>query len=199
VNDDRVVEVIVGEAVAALRDLPTDHSLAQLRRRVELARRQDWTCTWCGERLLPAEIGAGQTQVDHLIPLIRGGPRQSWNTELLHGRCNGSKGRTMTAKAWALARQHDVEVVPPEPASLRNAVEAITNALRRIPLLLADFDAADLEVPFDVELDGLLTGVRAAADAIADARRASAPPERLLRAVLASAKTFDRGLASRRG
>ena len=85
VNDDAAVEAWVAEAVGAQPGLGTDHSIVELRRRVKLARHQDWTCTWCGKALLPRDIGAGRTQVDHVIPVIRGGPRAPWNTELLHG------------------------------------------------------------------------------------------------------------------
>lgn len=177
-DDDEAVEARVAEAVAALPGLDADHSMAELRRRVELARRQDWTCTWCGDSVLPADIGAGRTQVDHVIPLIRGGPRALWNTELLHGSCNGSKGSRMTARAWTLARLHAVNVAPPDPASLRNAVETIARALRRIPNLLEDYHAAGLEAPCADELDDLLPGVLAAADAIARARRTDAPSGR---------------------
>jgi hypothetical protein len=178
VDDDEAVEARVAEAFAALPGLGADHTVAELRRRVELARRQDWTCTWCGEPLLTADIGAGRTQLDHVIPLIRGGPRAPWNTELLHASCNGSKGGRMTARAWALARLHAVDVVPPDPAGLRNAVEAIAGALRRIPYLLEDYDAAGLEAPSLDELDDLLPGVLVVADAIARARRAGAPSGR---------------------
>jgi hypothetical protein len=142
VTDDETIDVQVGEAVAALRGHATDHSIVELRRRVELARCQEWTCTWCRERLIPADIGASQTQVDHVIPIIRGGPREPWNTELLHSRCNGSKGGRMTARAWSLARLHDVDVVPPDPVGLRNALEAIVGGLRRVSQLLEDFAAA---------------------------------------------------------
>lgn len=175
VDDDETFEAWVAEAVAALPGLGADHTVAELRRRVEIARRQDWTCTWCGEPLFAADIGAGRTQLDHVIPVIRGGPRAPWNTELLHATCNGSKGGRMTARAWALARLHAVDAVPPDPAGLRNAVEAIAGALRRIPYLLEDYEAAGLEAPFVDELDDLLPGVLAAAGAIARARRAGAP------------------------
>jgi 5-methylcytosine-specific restriction endonuclease McrA len=61
---------------------------------------QDWTCTWCEKPLTPEDIGASRTQLDHVIPAIRGGPHASWNKELLHSGCNASKGDRMTAKAW---------------------------------------------------------------------------------------------------
>ena len=170
VSNDNVA-LSVGEATAALRGIPTDHSPAELRRRVELAHQQDWTCTWCGQPLLPADIGAGRTQVDHVIPLIRGGPREPWNRELLHSNCNGSKGRRMTDRAWALARQHDIDAVPPHPAALRNAVRAAANDVRRIRRAMADFDAAGMEIADDVELDNLLAELHAVADEVADARR----------------------------
>lgn len=86
----------------------------------------------------PADIGAGQTQVDHVIPLIHGGPGAPWNTELLHGSCNGSKGGRMIARPWARSRRYAKDVVPPDPAGLRNALDAIAGALHRIPYLLED-------------------------------------------------------------
>jgi 5-methylcytosine-specific restriction endonuclease McrA len=92
VSNRDCIDLWVGEATAALRGMATDHGPTELRRRVELAQLQDWTCTWCEKPLLPADIGVGQTQVDHVIPIIRGGPREPWNSELLHSRCNGSKG-----------------------------------------------------------------------------------------------------------
>jgi HNH endonuclease len=174
---NNVVDLYASEAAAALRGLATDHSPAELRRRVELAQQQNWACTWCGKQLFPAEIGTGQTQVDHVIPLIRGGPHARWNRELLHSKCNGAKGGRMTAKAWDLARRHSVSVVPPDAAALHNAVEAVASGLRRIGLVLAEFQAAGLEVPADVELAGVLADVRATTNRIADASRATASLE----------------------
>lgn len=165
----------VAETLAALPGPGAGHSAAELRRRVGLAQSQGWTCTWCGRPLLPADVGAGRTQVDHVIPLVRGGPRAPWNTELLHAGCNGSKGGRMTARAWALARLHEIDAAPPDPAGLRNAVEAISGALRRIPSLLEDYDGAGLPAPCIDELAGLLPGVLAAADAIDRARRPGSP------------------------
>jgi hypothetical protein len=103
-----------------------------------------------------------------VIPFIRGGPDEPWNRELLHSSCNGSKGRRMSARSWALARQHDVDVVPSDPAALRHGMEAVASGLRRIELLLADFEAAGLELPFRAELPGFLTKVHAAANRIGD-------------------------------
>ena len=143
-DDQDAVEARVAEALAALPGPGAGHSVAELRRRVGLAESQGWTCTWCVRPLLPADVGAGRTQVDHVIPLVRGGPRAPWNTELLHAGCNGSKGGRMTARAWALARLHEIDVAPPDPAGLRNAAEAISGALRRIPSLLEDYDEAGL-------------------------------------------------------
>jgi hypothetical protein len=109
--------------------------------------------------------------VDHVIPIIRGGPREAWNLELLHSKCNGSKGDRMTAGAWALARVHGIEAVPPDPAALRHGVETVRTGLRRIQRVLADFEAANLEIEDDGELDRLLSEVHTAAAAVADAPR----------------------------
>jgi hypothetical protein len=72
----------------------------------------------------------------------------------------------MTARAWDLARQYAVDVVPPDPDALRNAVEAVAGGLRRIGVVLADYGAARLELPLDADLAGLLADVHAAADQI---------------------------------
>jgi hypothetical protein len=161
-----VIDRCLAEAAAALRGDGSDHNPAELRRRVELAHQQDWTCTWCEKPLLPQDIGAGRTQVDHVIPVRRGGPHAPWNKELLHGGCNASKKDRMTARAWDLARRHAVDVVPPDPAALRNGAEAIAGGIRRIGQALADFDGAGLEPPLDGELAGLLADAIAAADRI---------------------------------
>jgi hypothetical protein len=160
------IDLYVAEATAALRGTGWEHNPAELRRRVELGHQQDWTCTWCGKPLFPEDIGAGRTQLDHVIPAIRGGPHASWNRELLHNGCNASKGDRMTSRAWELARRHAVDVVPPDPAALRNGAEALAGGIRRIGQVLADFDGAGLEPPYDSDLASLLADSIAAADRI---------------------------------
>jgi hypothetical protein len=169
VSNDDTIDMWIAEATAALRGLATDNGFVEPRHRVELAQQQDGTCTWCEQQLSPADIGAGRTQVDHVIPIIRGGPREPWNLELLHSKCNGSKGDRMTVKAWVLARVHDIEAAPPDPAALRHGVEAVTIGLRRIQRVLADFEAPHFEIADDVELDYLLAEVHAVADTVVDA------------------------------
>lgn len=172
---ENIVDLYLAEATAARAAAAAlgslgwkDHSPAELRRRVELAHQQDWTCTWCEKPLSPEDIGAGRTQLDHVIPAIRGGPHASWNKELLHGGCNASKGDRMTARARDLARRYAVDVVPPDPAALRNGVEALAGGIRRIGQVLADYDAAGLEPPVDARLADLLDDARVAADRIID-------------------------------
>jgi hypothetical protein len=160
------IDRYVADATAALCGIGWEHSPAELRRRVELAQQQDWTCTWCEQPLTPEDIGASRTQLDHVIPAIRGGPHASWNKELLHSACNASKGDRMTAKAWDLARRYAVNVVPPDPAALRNGVEAVAGGIRRIRQSLADFDGAGLEPPFDDDLAGQLAEAIASGDRI---------------------------------
>src|ERR1700722_11408637 len=126
-------------AVAALRGLTTDHSLDELRRRVGLAEGQEWTCTWCGGLLRPSAIGAGHTDVDHVIPLSRGGPRAGWDRELLHSTWNRVKGKRMTARAWELAAAHGIAVLPPDPLVLHRALQTVADGLRRIDWALTDF------------------------------------------------------------
>ncbi|MGH3067709.1 MAG: HNH endonuclease [Streptosporangiaceae bacterium] len=81
--------------------------------------RQHGICPWCAEPLpgdLNTERGRGgltsTVATDHIIPLTRGGPKHAeWNKQLLHEKCNTSKGNHVTAPALAVAAEHDVEVL----------------------------------------------------------------------------------------
>jgi len=79
----------------------------KLARRVGLATRQGMTCPWC-DRALPQDLAG--TQVDHIIPVSRGGADDAWNLQLLHGRCNRAKGSKLTPAAVALALAHGIEL-----------------------------------------------------------------------------------------
>lgn len=66
--------------------------------------RQGATCPWCGEPL-PADLGMARERsvnrtdvaIDHIIPLTRGGlVHAEWNKQLLHRKCNISKGNLVT-------------------------------------------------------------------------------------------------------
>jgi hypothetical protein len=77
--------------------------------------RQGGICPWCGEPL-PGDLNTAKpgatVAVDHIIPPTRGGPvHAEWNTQLVHGKCNASKGNRVTAPALALAAEHDVRVL----------------------------------------------------------------------------------------
>ena len=75
------------------------------RRRERLARAQDGICPEC---TLPLPVDLAGTEVDHIIPKIRGGPDLSWNRQLVHFRCNRSKRFRLTDAAVALAAEHGV-------------------------------------------------------------------------------------------
>jgi hypothetical protein len=77
------------------------------RRRERLARAQDGICPWCG---LPLPEDLTGTEVDHIIPRIRGGPDEPWNRQLLHFKCNKTKRFRLTDAAIALAAEHGVIV-----------------------------------------------------------------------------------------
>jgi len=81
--------------------------------------RQGATCPWCGEPL-PADLGMARERsvnrtdvaIDHIIPLTRGGlVHAEWNKQLLHRKCNISKGNLVTASALALAAGRGAEVL----------------------------------------------------------------------------------------
>jgi 5-methylcytosine-specific restriction endonuclease McrA len=79
----------------------------KLARRARLAARQGMICPWC-DRALPQDLAG--TQVDHIIPVSRGGADDAWNLQLLHGRCNRAKGAKLTPAAVALALAHGIEL-----------------------------------------------------------------------------------------
>ena len=82
--------------------------------------RQGGICPCCGEPL-PAHLGmAGDHRgakravvaIDHIIPRSRGGPTHAeWNKQLLHLKCNSSKGNQVAAPALALAAEHGIKVL----------------------------------------------------------------------------------------
>jgi hypothetical protein len=85
----------------------------------------------------------------------------------------------MTSRAWELAQRYSVDVVPPDPAALCNAVEAIAGGIRRAGQVLADFDGAGLEPPLDDDMAGLLADAIVAAERILclyEARAAQVDP-----------------------
>lgn len=91
------------------------HNLA---RRARLATRQGMICPWCN-RALPQDLAG--TQVDHIIPVSRGGADDAWNLQLLHGRCNRAKGPKLTPAAVALALAHGTELVRGDSGLARRA------------------------------------------------------------------------------
>jgi 5-methylcytosine-specific restriction endonuclease McrA len=74
----------------------------------QLADRQDGMCPWCSLPLL-ADLAAAH--VDHVIPASRGGPDCLWNLQLLHPKCNRTKGDRLTPEALALASAHGINLL----------------------------------------------------------------------------------------
>lgn len=152
-------------AIAAQLGVPTDHSLAELRRRTEMADRQDWRCSWCEREITPEDIGGGRTNVDHIIPKAEGGPATAaWNKELLHAPCNSAKRHLMTPAAWALARERGVPVIGPDTGGLADALHQVLVRVRRVDMALATLKAAGVEPADDPE--PMLAIVRDALDRI---------------------------------
>jgi hypothetical protein len=77
------------------------------RRRARLARAQNGICPECA---LPLPEDLAGTEVDHIIPKVRGGPDLPWNRQLVHFRCNRTKRFKLTDRARALAAEHGVTV-----------------------------------------------------------------------------------------
>jgi HNH endonuclease len=89
-------------------------------------------CPWC-DRALPQ--GLAGTQVDHIIPVSRGGADDAWNLQLLHGRCNRVKGSKLTPAAAALALAHGIELAHGDSGSV-GAQGAESPRKCQIPALL---------------------------------------------------------------
>jgi HNH endonuclease len=102
--------------------------------------RQGGACPWCGGSL-PADLGMTRERgvvradvaIDHIIPLTRGGPDAEWNKQLLHKKCNTSKGNRVTGPALMLASGHGAEVLdfvaaswPPGPMPQDAVVHLLT-------------------------------------------------------------------------
>jgi hypothetical protein len=81
------------------------------RRRERLASAQGGICPWCS---LPLPDDLAGTEVDHIIPRVRGGPNVAWNWQLVHWRCNRAKRFMLTDRALALAAEHGITLRKPE-------------------------------------------------------------------------------------
>jgi HNH endonuclease len=84
------------------------------RRRERLAAQQSGICPAC-QLPLPGDLA--ETEIDHIIPRVRGGPEDAWNKRLVHFMCNRSKRFKLTPEAAALAKEHGVVPHMPIPAS----------------------------------------------------------------------------------
>lgn len=61
----------------------------------EIAKRDQWRCHICGKKVRPADLS-----IDHLIPIVAGGPHTRANVSLAHRRCNSKRhtGQTIPAQ-----------------------------------------------------------------------------------------------------
>lgn len=82
--------------------------------RARLAKTQGGICPECK---MPLPDDLAKTEVDHVIPRVRGGPDRVWNRRLVHFSCNRSKRFTLTDEAIALAAEHAVILREPKPRS----------------------------------------------------------------------------------
>jgi len=85
-------------------DCPDCQAARGRAKRAELVRRDGPLCSWCGGPL-PADLAA--TEIDHIIPVSLGGPRDpQWNKQILHETCNRAKLNSVTDRALEVATQH---------------------------------------------------------------------------------------------
>lgn len=92
---------------------------------------QHGICTWCD---LPLPDDLAEAEVDHIIPVSRGGPNLPWNRCLMHLRCNRRKKDRLTDEAMALAAQYGITLIDP-PAPVRNPGRLFDGILSGEPLL----------------------------------------------------------------
>lgn len=65
---------------------------------VDVLARDGWRCRMCGVMTPKALRGKNlptSPELDHIIPISKGGPHAPWNTQCLCRRCNRSKGATI--------------------------------------------------------------------------------------------------------
>lgn len=83
-------------------------------------------CYLCGE-LIPM----GQRQVDHVIPLARGGEHSAANLAIVHGRCNATKGAKLNVRSDERFSDEKNEKHESVPGELRVRSDAqLSNAAR---------------------------------------------------------------------
>jgi hypothetical protein len=92
-----------------------------IRQRKRLAEAQDGFCPACGSAL-PDDLA--DTEVDHIIPRVRGGPNAPWNRRLVHFLCNRRKKDKLTDEAIALAAAYGLTLIEPG-ASRRRPVASV--------------------------------------------------------------------------
>lgn len=97
---------LIGQRACAEHRKAAD-AQASARRRTKLATAQAWACTWCSTSL---SADLSRTQVDHVIPVSRGGPDEQWNLQLLHDSCNRAKRDKLTPQALALAAERGISI-----------------------------------------------------------------------------------------
>jgi hypothetical protein len=127
--------------------------------------------------------------LDHIIPRARGGPDAAWNKEVLHPLCNLAKGGRMTARAFRLAAERGISIIPlPDgavSAALARALTALTISDRYVTELEHSAVADDPE-----RISALLGDIHAAAAAL----RARVDDHESLDSVMSN--TAERDLAS---
>lgn len=84
--------------------------------------RDEWVCQLCGSATLKAERGTWHPlapEIDHIIPMSRGGPHTFDNVQCVHRQCNEAKG------AGGGRGGHDLwDVVTPRPRPTFSGVRA---------------------------------------------------------------------------
>lgn len=74
--------------------------------KAKLAAAQGLTCGYCLDEL----SDLADCNIDHVIPVALGGPDDEWNLQAVHRECDNAKGTAMTARAYELAAEHNVEL-----------------------------------------------------------------------------------------
>jgi hypothetical protein len=61
------------------------------RQKVKLAKFQNWKCFWCKQHCVNTTEHMNSITVEHVVPVSKGGPSQTWNLVMACYRCNSQR------------------------------------------------------------------------------------------------------------
>lgn len=82
------------------------HTVLDLTLKQRLLQRQNDFCLCCGQKIQTGDL----TELDHLMPVARGGSHDSSNLALAHQQCNAEKHAKSLEEHWEWRRQRNLAV-----------------------------------------------------------------------------------------